>query len=233
MSNRPERRQPTAAGLALRLLAILCVLGLLLFVPAGRLNWIEGWVTIAAYGLFLGAYAVWGLVKDPAQLQERSRTGPNVPAWDKAILAVYAVLLLATIVVSGLDAGRLHWSSVPLPVEVAAWIGEAGAAALIFWTVATNTFLSRRARIQEDRGQVVVTSGPYRFVRHPMYAGIIVLFICVPVALGSWWALVPGVAIGILYVVRTSKEDRMLRQDLAGYEEYAHRVRYRIVPGIW
>ena len=225
--------QSSAAALAMRLLAILGVLGLLLFVPAGRLNWVEAWVTIAAYGAFLSAYAVWGLAKDPGQLQERSRVGQNVPGWDKAILAVYTVLLLAAFVVSGLDAGQFHWSSVPLPVEVAAWIGEAAAGALIFWVVATNTFLSRRARIQEDRGQVVVTSGPYRFVRHPMYAGIIVLFICVPVALGSWWALAPGAAIGLLYIVRTSKEDQMLRQELAGYEEYAHQVRYRIVPGVW
>ena len=224
---------PTAAALALRLLAILGVLGLLLFVPAGRLNWVEAWVFIIAYGVFLSIYAVWGLSNDPAQLQERSRVGPNVKGWDKAIMAAYTVLLLVTLVVSGLDAGRFRWAPVALLLEVAAWIGQAAAGALIFWVVATNTYLSRMARIQEDRDQVVVTSGPYRFVRHPMYAGIIVLFVCMPVALGSGWGLVPGVAIGILYVVRTSKEDRMLRQELAGYEAYAHQVRYRLVPGVW
>jgi protein-S-isoprenylcysteine O-methyltransferase Ste14 len=219
--------------LALRLLAILGVLGLLLLAPAGRLNWVEAWLFIVAYGMFLSVYAVWGLAKDPAQLQERIQVGPNVKRWDKAIIAAYTVLLLVTLVVSGLDAGRFRWAPVALPLEVAAWIGQAAAGALIFWVVTTNTYLSRMARIQEDRGQIVVTSGPYRFVRHPMYAGIIVLFVCVPVALGSRWGLVPGIAIGLLFAVRTSKEDQMLRQELAGYEAYAHQVRYRLMPGVW
>lgn len=224
---------PRAAALALRLLAILGVLGLLLLAPAGRLNWVEAWLFIVAYGMFLSVYAVWGLAKDPAQLQERIQVGPNVKRWDKAIIAAYTVLLLVTLVVSGLDAGRFRWAPVALPLEVAAWIGQAAAGALIFWVVTTNTYLSRMARIQEDRGQIVVTSGPYRFVRHPMYAGIIVLFVCVPVALGSRWGLVPGIAIGLLFAVRTSKEDQMLRQELAGYEAYAHQVRYRLMPGVW
>jgi protein-S-isoprenylcysteine O-methyltransferase Ste14 len=226
-------RPPSVARLATRLLAVLAILGLLLFLPAGRLNWVEAWVMIVAYGALLGAYAWWGMTRDPGQFRERSRAGPNVPRWDKAILTAYTVLLLATFVVSGLDAGRFRWSRAPLAVEVAAWIGEAVAGALIFWVTVTNTYLSRRARIQEDRGQVVITSGPYRFVRHPMYAGIILLFLCVPMALGSWWALAPGAAIGVLFVLRTAKEDRMLRQGLAGYGEYAQRVRYRLVPGVW
>ena len=89
------------------------------------------------------------------------------------------------------------------------------------------------ARIQDDRGQVVVTAGPYRFVRHPMYLGVIVLFLGMPVALGSWWALLPGAAIGLLFVLRTAQEDRVLRDELPGYAEYTGRVRYRLVPGVW
>ena len=89
------------------------------------------------------------------------------------------------------------------------------------------------ARIQDDRGQVVVTAGPYRYVRHPMYLGVILLFLGMPVALGSWWALWPGVVIGALFVLRTAKEDRMLRDELPGYAEYTQRVRYRLVPRVW
>ena len=89
------------------------------------------------------------------------------------------------------------------------------------------------ARIQDDRGHVVVTSGPYRYARHPMYMAIILLFVCVPLALGSRWALLPGTGIGLLFMVRTWHEDRMLRAELAGYETYAQRVRYRLFPGIW
>jgi protein-S-isoprenylcysteine O-methyltransferase Ste14 len=122
---------------------------------------------------------------------------------------------------------------VPLPVKGLAWLGLALAGALIFWTLAANTYLSRMARIQEDRGQVVVTAGPYRFVRHPMYSGIILLFIGMPIALGSLWALLPGAVIGALFVLRTAKEDRMLRDELSGYAEYAQRVRYRLVPRVW
>jgi protein-S-isoprenylcysteine O-methyltransferase Ste14 len=89
------------------------------------------------------------------------------------------------------------------------------------------------ARIQDDRGQAVVTAGPYRYVRHPMYLGVILLFLGIPMALGSWWALLPGAAIGLLFVLRTAKEDRMLRDELPGYTEYAQRVRYRLVPDVW
>jgi protein-S-isoprenylcysteine O-methyltransferase Ste14 len=99
--------------------------------------------------------------------------------------------------------------------------------------VTTNTFLSRQARIQDERHQVVVTSGPYRYLRHPMYLGILVLFLCLAPALGSWYALIPGLAIDVLFVVRTVKEDQMLREELPGYEDYAQRVRFRLVPGLW
>lgn len=229
----PDKPVSRVASVALRLLALLGALALLLFLPAGRLDWAEAWVFISVYGVFCLYVAVWGILKDPGQLRERSGTAPNVKGWDRVIMAVYTVLLLAIFVVIGLDAGRFGWAPVALPLEVAGWVGQASAGLLITWVVMTNTYLSRMARIQDDRGQQVVTAGPYRFVRHPMYAGIIVLFVCIPLALGSGWGLVPGVAIGLLFVLRTSKEDRMLQQELAGYEAYARQVRYRLLPGVW
>ena len=96
-----------------------------------------------------------------------------------------------------------------------------------------NTFLSRTVRIQDDRGQQVIDTGPYRWVRHPMYLGIIVLMISIPLLLGSLWALIPGAMIGILFTVRTVLEDRTLQQELPGYPEYARRVRHRLLPWIW
>jgi protein-S-isoprenylcysteine O-methyltransferase Ste14 len=219
--------------MALRLLALLAVLAALLFLPAGRWNWPQAWAFLLAYGAFLALYAGWGLWRDPAQLAERSRVAPNVKTWDKVILTAYTLCLLLTFVLAGLDAGRFHWSSVALPIEALAWLGQALAGSVIFWAVATNTYLSRLARIQDDRGQVVITSGPYHHVRHPMYVGIIVLFVCVPLALGSWWALLPGAGIAVLFVVRTWQEDEMLRAELAGYEAYTRRVRYRLFPGVW
>ena len=96
-----------------------------------------------------------------------------------------------------------------------------------------NTFLSRTVRIQDDRGQRVVDNGPYAWVRHPMYLGIIVLMISIPALLGSLWALIPGSLIGALFILRTALEDRTLFRELPGYPEYAGRVRYRLFPGIW
>ncbi len=229
----PPRAPIRAARIVRSLVVVLGGLALLLFVPAGRLDWFEAWALIAAYGAFLTLYALWGLMKDPEQLQERGRTAQNVKPWDKVIMAAYTVFLLLTPIVAGLDAGRFRWSAVPPLAKALAWLGLILAGALIFWALTTNTYLSRMARIQDDRGQVVVTAGPYRFVRHPMYVGIILLFVCMPVMLGSWWALLPGAVIGLLFVMRTAKEDRMLRDELPGYVEYAQRVRYRLVPRVW
>jgi protein-S-isoprenylcysteine O-methyltransferase Ste14 len=229
----PPRAPIGAVRVARGLVIVLGGMAALLFVPAGRLDWFEAWALIAAYGAFLVLYAWWGLRKDPEQLRERGRVAKNVKPWDKAILAAYTVFLLLTPIVAGLDAGRFRWSAMPLPAKALAWLGMALAGALIFWALTTNTYLSRMARIQDDRGQVVVTAGPYRFIRHPMYLGVIVLFLCMPVALGSGWALLPAAVIGLLFVLRTAKEDRMLRDELAGYAEYAQRVRYRLVPRVW
>jgi protein-S-isoprenylcysteine O-methyltransferase Ste14 len=231
----PSGGSISAARIALSLVVVLGGLATLLFIPAGRLDWVEAWALIAAYTAFLAAYAWWGLRRDPDQLRERghARRAENVKPWDRIILVAYTALLLLTFIVAGLDAGRFRWSAVPLPAKLVAWLGLAGAGALIFWAITTNTYLSRMARIQDDRGQVVITAGPYRHVRHPMYLGVILLFLGTPVALGSWWALLPGAAIAALFVLRTAKEDRMLREELPGYPEYARHVRYRLVPGIW
>lgn len=99
--------------------------------------------------------------------------------------------------------------------------------------MATNTFLSQRVRIQDDRGHQVVSTGPYRFVRHPKYVGVIIFMLCVPIVLGSWWAFGPGGLIIILFVIRTGLEDRTLIKKLPGYLQYSQQVRYRLLPGIW
>lgn len=230
----PERVSVRVVGrMAVAAIAIVAILAGLLFIPAGRWNWLEAWLFVILYAAFLTLYALWGLFKDPGQLEERSRVAENTKPWDRAILAVYTVILLTTFIVAGFDAGRFRWSTVPLGVKVMAWPGLMAAGSLIFSAVAANTYLARTARIQDDRGQVVVTRGPYRLVRHPMYLGIIVLFACSPLALGSLWALIPGLSVGVLFVIRTRAEDMMLLSELAGYAEYAKVVRYRIMPGIW
>jgi len=228
-----ERCQSTITRILVRLVLVLGILAALLFLPAGRWDWPEAWALILSFGVLLLLYALWGLYRDPAQLQERSQVAPNVKRWDRVILGAYSALLPTVFVVAGLDAGRFGWSDVPVTVEALAWVGLVLAALLVLWTMTVNTYLSRQARIQDDRGQEVVTRGPYRTIRHPMYLGILVLFCGLGPALGSWYALVPGLAIDVLFVVRTAKEDKMLREELAGYEDYTQRVRYRLIPGIW
>lgn len=217
----------------LRLAIVIGALAAILFISAGRLDWVEAWLFIAVYGFYLILYAIWSLAKDPAQLEERSKVAENVKSWDKVIMGIYTVLLVVLFSLAGIDAGRFGWTSLPSGIRIIGWVGLILAGSIIFWAIVANTYLSRLARIQTDRDHQVVTSGPYRCVRHPMYLGNIVLFLCVPLALGSWWAVIPGSLIAILFIVRTALEDQMLRGELKGYQQYAQRVRYRLFPGIW
>ncbi len=127
------------------------------------------------------------------------------------------------------SAGR----SVPAVLQVVGVLLLIFSGIVIWWVISVNYYLSRYARIQDDRGQQVVTEGPYRFVRHPMYAMFIPFMLGIGLVLGSWWALVPGGLIGVLYLVRTALEDKMLQEELPGYREYALKVRYRLFPGLW
>jgi protein-S-isoprenylcysteine O-methyltransferase Ste14 len=231
--NQPQRPVFTLTRIVSRVLLVMGILAAFLFISAGRWDWPQAWALVLTIGAFLLLYAIWSVRNDPEQLKERSRIAQNVKSWDKVIITVYTALLPMVFILAGLDAGRFGWSAVPWDAQALAWGGIGIAAALVFWTAATNTYLSRQARIQDERGQVVVTSGPYRYVRHPMYLGVIVLFFSLPPALGSCYALVPSIAIDILFVVRTAKEDDMLKEELLGYSEYAQRVRYRLMPGLW
>ena len=215
------------------LLAVIFILAAILFGLAGRLDWLQAWAFILAFGGFLAFYGLWGVRNDQGQLNERSKGGQNTKSWDKMILVIYTILLISMLVLAGLDAGRFRWAEAPLVLQILGWLGAAFAGYVIFRTAAVNTYLSRTVRIQDDRGQKVIDSGPYARVRHPMYLGIIVLMISIPLLLGSLWALIPGGLIGILFVLRTALEDRTLFKELPGYPEYAHRVRYRLLPGIW
>jgi protein-S-isoprenylcysteine O-methyltransferase Ste14 len=216
-----------------QILILMSILAVLLFLPAGRWDWPQAWALIIFLVLYFLLYAFIGIFQDPEQTRERSHMAANVKRWDKILMGVYTALLPTVFIVAGLDWGRLEWSSVPVFIQILAWIGLALAGALILWTVHTNTYLSRYARIQDDRHQQVISSGPYRIVRHPMYLGILILFLCLGPALGSFFALIPGLLIDFLFILRTAKEDKMLQAELEGYLDYSKSTRYHLIPGIW
>jgi protein-S-isoprenylcysteine O-methyltransferase Ste14 len=156
-----------------------------------------------------------------------------VQTWDVILSAVVRVSLLASYVVAGLDV-RFGWKpEILLAVQIAAFAFGLLGAGLIAWAMAANRHAAVYARIQQERGHAVATTGPYRFVRHPFYVGTITFSLMIPLALESPWALIPGGLAALLFIVKTGLEDRMLQAGLPGYREYAQRTRYRLLPGIW
>jgi protein-S-isoprenylcysteine O-methyltransferase Ste14 len=205
----------------------------LLFGPAGTLKWVEAWLYIIFYLIAVAGIVLWMKKKSPGLLKERMSTKKDAKSWDKKIIRVYTLLLMIMLAVAGLDAVRFRWSRVPLSLKIAGFSGFIPAFLLAFSAMTQNPYLSDLVRIQKDRGHRVCTTGPYKYVRHPMYVGVILLILCLPLALGSFYALIPGSLIILLFILRTFLEDKTLQAELPGYKEYADRVRYKLIPGIW
>jgi protein-S-isoprenylcysteine O-methyltransferase Ste14 len=203
--------------------------GAVLFGCAGRhdLPWFWAYLGVWAASALLGSAVI-----DPSLIKERIRPGPGGQDYLSALAFVPA--WASQHVVAGLDVGRLHWSdTVHTAVQASALLAMAAALGVVVWAVAVNRFFSSVVRIQSDRGHHLITSGPYRYVRHPAYAVWPLLFVGGGIALGSWLAALIGVLPGSLVLWRTAREDRILRERLAGYAAYAERVRYRLLPGVW
>jgi protein-S-isoprenylcysteine O-methyltransferase Ste14 len=208
---------------------------LLLFLPAGTVNWPEGWIYLL---LVCGLGLVSGLViakHDPALVNERLAppVQSNQEGWDKILLSVFFALWLMQYVVAGLDAERYHLSEMPT------WLKAAGAAGILFGlyvfhiVMRANTFAAPVVKIQVERKQYVISTGPYAVVRHPMYGGAIGLILGTGLLLGSWWAVGLGCVLVLLLACRAVLEEEMLTRELEGYAAYAQRVRYRMIPGIY
>lgn len=234
MSEHP--REPTAMsrgkavayaiGLPLALL-------LLIFLPAGTLAWRPGWIFIAVMVLAFGASALVLARVNPIIFRARSRFQEGTKAWDRALLAGIFPAIAAILPVAALDAGRYHWLPLPLWVIVLGYAAMLWGIAVTAWAQAVNPFFEPGVRIQSERHQHVIDTGPYRFVRHPGYVAAITLFLGMALALGSVIALLPAAMASGLLALRTAWEDRLLRAELPGYEDFASRVRWRLVPGVW
>jgi len=206
----------------------------MLFVSAGRLDWVMGWVFAGLYAAFDIATALVVIPRSPELLTERTRVHEGTKGWDKVLLRIAAGYLpMASWIVSGLDV-RFGWSPQISPrLQIASLAVTALGFALVVWAMASNAFFSVTVRIQEERGHTVATGGPYRYVRHPGYVGAILFQVATPILLGSLWALIPAGLSAPAYVVRTALEDRTLREELPGYAGYAQQTRYRLLPGVW
>ncbi|WP_232478183.1 methyltransferase family protein [Pseudomonas alkylphenolica] len=222
--------RPTAIAYAIGLPLALLVL---IFLPAGSLTWRPGWIFL---GVLVLAFAVSALVLarvNPVIYRARSRFQAGTKSWDKALLTLILPAMTAVLPVAALDAGRFHHALVP------GWLVLMGYAAVLLgiavagWAQAVNPFFEPGVRIQSERHQRVIDSGPYRFVRHPGYTAALWLFFGMALALGSFWALLPAALAAAFLIVRTAWEDQLLQAELDGYVEYAGRVQFKLFPGIW
>jgi protein-S-isoprenylcysteine O-methyltransferase Ste14 len=203
-----------------------------LFLPAGTLAWPMGWAFFAAFAAFMLAAFV---LLDPELIQKRGSVSSTIKRWDVALASsAFVFLYPLNFAVAALDAVRFGWSPpLAFAVKVAGLAGFVLGYGFAFWAMRVNRFFSTFVEIQADRGHRVVAVGPYRYVRHPGYAGAIIAHIAVPFSLGSLWAVLPALSGAFLFAVRTHLEDKTLKRELEGYSEYTSRVRYRLLPGIW
>jgi protein-S-isoprenylcysteine O-methyltransferase Ste14 len=213
----------------------LAVMAALLLTGAGRWRWPQAWAFLAIFAVGSGVFGVWLLKRDPALLASRlgSFNQPGQPLWDKLFMLLFMLLWLAWLWLMGRDAQVWHLSDLP------SWLNIAGGLMLTAGFIAVarvfreNSFAAPVIRVQSERAQQVISTGPYAWVRHPMYAGALLYMFGTPLLLGSWL----GLAVACLMVIglarRAVLEEQMLRRDLTGYDQYMTRVRFRLIPGIW
>jgi protein-S-isoprenylcysteine O-methyltransferase Ste14 len=205
-----------------------------LFLAAGRLDWWGAWGAIAVMTAWTAAMVVIMGWVQPELLEQRMGANREKNSADAVIISLINLATFVRYIVAGLDI-RNGWSGAfPAWAQLAALvICFLGYDALFIWAIASNKFFTQIARLQPERGQVVVTGGPYRWIRHPGYTGVMLYELAVCVLLGSWWAYCASAVSVALIVIRTAREDRMLQTNLPGYADFAQRVRYRLLPGIW
>jgi protein-S-isoprenylcysteine O-methyltransferase Ste14 len=205
----------------------------IIFISVGKWGWWNAWAYLDLYLAFIAVNAIVLLPGHKELVEERSQIGEGAKGWDKVIGGITAFGGLAILVIAGLEE-RFGWpGSIPFAIQVAAFVLLALSYALFAWAMVSNKFFSTIVRIQKERGHTVQTGGPYRFVRHPGYASLLVSYLTIPVALGSLWAFLPVALLAANLFVRTALEDRTLQDELEGYKKYAGQVRYRLIPGVW
>lgn len=222
------------AKLLLQNSIFLVAMGALLFGSAGSLHWPQAWVLLGTSALLAPLCGWWLARTDPALLAERLRPvfQKQQPAADKAFLIVFMLAMLVWLVAIGLDRRQLA-SDVPPALQALGFALFLLSTAFTLWVFRENSFAAPVVKLQAERAHRVVSSGPYAYVRHPMYSGMMLFFVGVPLLLGSWWGVAMAPLFLLLFAVRVRIEERTLIAGLPGYADYAARVRYRLLPGLW
>lgn len=205
----------------------------LLFGSAGTFDWERGWIFTLLFFICVSANLVVLLLVNPEVIEERSKFDRNAKKWDMTLMSAGSLFILGTLVIAGLDE-RYEWSEIISEswLYVGLILFSVGDI-IILWAMAVNRWFSKLVRIQSETGHRVVTSGPYQYVRHPGYVGWMLMWISIPLILGSLWSFVPVSISVVVIVIRTHLEDSTLKNELAGYDEYSMKVKYRLLPGIW
>jgi len=213
----------------------LVFLGVVLFGAAGTLNWPQAWVYLAFTAALSFAGGFWLARHDPDLLNERlgALIQREQKTWDKLFMVAMLALWTGWLILIGLDAGRYRWSHIPLALQGMGFVLLCLGSYLVWLTLKANSYAAPVVKIQKERGHRVVTTGPYAYVRHPMYAGALLFIAGAPLLLGSWWGLAAGVGLVLVIAMRAVLEEQTLMAELAGYADYAARVRYRLVPHLW
>ena len=210
------------------------VMGILLFGPAGTLDWPAAWAFLASMIVLGLGTALWLARSDPALLAERMRPTMQAgqPRSDKIFMLVFGLTAMAWFIVMGLEE-RTRASAMPSAVHVFGLLMLTISMLAMAWAMRENTFAVAVVKLQPERGQRVIDTGPYAFVRHPMYSAVALFFIGAPLLLGSWWGLAMAALLIVLFAIRAVLEERTLLAGLPGYADYVARVPARLIPGVW
>jgi protein-S-isoprenylcysteine O-methyltransferase Ste14 len=229
MENGSTAHPGTMKKVLVRIALIVPVLAGVLFIPAGTLAYWEAWVYLAILLIPFAFVVGYFLRNDPGFLERRMQMREREPA-QRRLISLSLLWFILAFVLPGLDR-RFGWSDVPVPVVLAADLLVILGYSLIVLVFRENRYAARI--VQVEQGQQVITTGPYTLVRHPMYLGTMVMYLASPIALGSYWALIPALLIVPILVVRIANEEKVLERELRGYAEYKQCTRYRLIPGIW
>lgn len=229
MNNNQLPQKKLIKNILTRIVLFIALMLVIFFLSAGTIDYWEAWIYLAVIVVFMFPFLIYFIKNDPNLLERRMRTKEKETE-QKLIVKLLFLCVLFTFMLPGFDK-RFEWSNVSIEVVIVSDIIVLLGYVMIFLAMKKNGYASRI--IEVDEGQKVISSGPYAMVRHPMYLGELLMLLFAPLALGSYWAIVPALFIIPILVARIRNEEKVLERELKGYREYTQKIRFRLIPGIW